>query len=48
MQPTPHIIPLQEAIENAHKERAATFAALYRNWFGLRSLLRATDTLRSA
>lgn len=41
MQSTPRIIPLQNAIENAHKERAATFAALSRNWFGLRFVLRA-------
>lgn len=45
---THQTIPLQKAIENAHKERAATFAALYRDWFGLRSVLRATGALRAA
>ena len=32
-----HTIPLQQAIENAHKERASAFASLWRNWFALRS-----------
>ncbi|CUH61764.1 hypothetical protein [Thalassobacter stenotrophicus] len=32
-----HTIPLQQAIENAHKERAAAFTSLWKNWFGLRA-----------
>lgn len=33
-----HTILLQQAIENAHKERAAAFASVWKNWFGLRAV----------
>ena len=43
-----HTIPLQQAIENAHKERAAAFASLWRNWFGLRAAFVSTAGAQAA
>lgn len=32
-------LTMQQAIENAHKERAAAFSALFSGWFGLRQFM---------
>lgn len=32
-------IQMHEAIETAHKERAAAFKSLFESWFGLRNLM---------
>lgn len=32
-------LSMHQAIENAHKERAAAFQALFASWFGLRQFI---------
>ena len=43
-----HTIMLQQAMENAHKERAAAFASVWKNWFGLRDAFQPLGTTQSA